>query len=69
LIEHELVDIYVGEATASTAIVPDPTEVMETAWVDLDDLARQTREHPERFTPWLRIYLDEHMKSIFTSAI
>ncbi|MBA95999.1 isopentenyl-diphosphate Delta-isomerase [Sulfitobacter sp.] len=69
LIEHELVDIYVGEATASTFIVPDPTEVMETAWVDLDDLARQTREHPERFTPWLRIYLDEHMKSIFTSAI
>ncbi|THF76282.1 MAG: isopentenyl-diphosphate Delta-isomerase [Sulfitobacter sp. SK025] len=69
LIEHELVDIYVGEATALTAIVPDPTEVMETAWVDLDDLARQTREHPERFTPWLRIYLDEHMKSIFTSAI
>jgi len=69
LIEHELVDIYVGEATASTALVPDPTEVMETAWVDLDDLARQTREHPERFTPWLRIYLDEHMKSIFTSAI
>tara|TARA_R110000787_G_scaffold46657_4_gene113334 strand:- start:2343 stop:2867 length:525 start_codon:yes stop_codon:yes gene_type:complete len=69
LIEHELVDIYVGEATASTTIVPDPTEVLETAWVDLDDLARQTREHPERFTPWLRIYLDEHMKSIFTSAI
>ena len=44
LIEHELVDIYVGEATALTAIVPDPTEVMETAWVDLDDLARRVRK-------------------------
>ena len=68
LIEHELVDIYVAEAVALTDIVPDPSEVMDTAWVDLKDLARQTRESPGRFTPWLRIYLDEHMNSIFTSA-
>ena len=61
LTEHELVEIYVAEAVAN------PAEVMDIAWVDLSDLARQTQTTPERFTPWLRIYLAEHMDSIFTA--
>ena len=48
-------------------MTPNPAEVMDTAWVDLSDLARQTQTTPERFTPWLRIYLAEHMDSIFTA--
>lgn len=67
LTEHELVEIYTAEAIAFTTIDPNPAEVMDTAWVQLDDLARQTRETPEKFTPWLRIYLAEHMDSIFTA--
>ena len=65
LIEHELVDIYTAEAIAFTSIHPNPGEVMDTAWVDLDDLAQQTRDEPEKFTPWLRIYLAQHKDSIF----
>lgn len=67
LTEHELVEIYTAEAIAFTTIEPNPAEVMDTAWVELEDLARQTRETPEKFTPWLRIYLAEHMDSIFTA--
>ena len=67
LTEHELVEIYVAEAVALTDVTPNPAEVMDTAWVDLSDLARQTQTTPERFTPWLRIYLAEHMDSIFTA--
>jgi len=67
LTEHELVEIYTAEAIAFTTIDPNPAEVMDTAWVELEDLARQTRESPEKFTPWLRIYLAEHMDSIFTA--
>ncbi len=65
LIEHELVEIYTAEAIAFTEIDPNPAEVMDTAWVELEDLARQTRDAPEKFTPWLRIYLADHMDSIF----
>lgn len=65
LTEHELVDIYTAEAIAFTSIHPNPAEVMDTAWVDLDDLAQQTRDEPEKFTPWLRIYLAQHKDSIF----
>ena len=63
--EHEVVDIFVAEAARDLAIVPDPAEVAETAWINLRDLAAETRRHPERFTPWLRIYLAEHMDRIF----
>jgi isopentenyl-diphosphate delta-isomerase len=66
LIEHELVEIFTAEAIALTSIHPNPTEVIDTSWVDMDDLAKQTREEPEKFTPWLRIYLAEHRDSIFS---
>jgi isopentenyl-diphosphate delta-isomerase len=67
LIEHELVEIYTTEAIAFTTLNPNPAEVMDTAWVELEELARQTRQEPEKFTPWLRIYLAEHMDSIFAA--
>jgi isopentenyl-diphosphate delta-isomerase len=66
LIEHELVEIFTAEAIALTSIHPNPTEVIDTTWLDMDDLAKQTREEPEKFTPWLRIYLAEHRDSIFS---
>ncbi|WP_145103445.1 isopentenyl-diphosphate Delta-isomerase [Cereibacter sediminicola] len=65
LIEHEVVDIFVAEAPQDLPVAPDPEEVWETRWVDLHDLAREVEEHPERFTPWLRIYLADHMERIF----
>lgn len=65
LIEHELVDIFTAEAGAGLALAPDPSEVMATRWVDLYDLAAEVLRAPERFTPWLRIYMTEHMGRIF----
>ena len=63
-IEHEPVDIYVGYAPKGLEIAPNPDEVMDTAWVPLDELHRQTRDDAARFTPWLRIYLEEHSEQI-----
>lgn len=61
LTEHEVVEIYTAEAVALTHLDPDPAEVMNTAWIEMDELVRQTEENPERFTPWLRIYLADHL--------
>ncbi|MEO0990263.1 MAG: isopentenyl-diphosphate delta-isomerase, partial [Pseudomonadota bacterium] len=61
LIEHEVVDIFTASADLSLSVNPNPAEVMEHRWVGLYDLVAEVRRHPERFTPWLRIYLDEHM--------
>jgi isopentenyl-diphosphate delta-isomerase len=65
LIEHEVVDIFLVEATRDMPLAPNPDEVMEVAWRDLESLRAQVRAHPERYTPWLRIYLADHAAAIF----
>lgn len=59
LIEHEVVDLFVAKASRRPGLTLDPDEVMETAWISLSDLTQQVQATPERFTPWLRIYLAE----------
>ncbi|MEL6642448.1 MAG: isopentenyl-diphosphate delta-isomerase [Pseudomonadota bacterium] len=65
MIEHEVVDIFMAEAPADMVMTLNPAEVKDTRWVDLYDLAAEVARWPERFTPWLRIYLDEHKDRIF----
>jgi isopentenyl-diphosphate delta-isomerase len=65
LIEHELVDIFMAEAAPGLRVSPNPDEVAETRWVDLYDLSAEVLRTPEKFTPWMRIYMTEHMTRIF----
>lgn len=65
LIEHEVVDVFVAEATPDLVVTPNPDEVMAVDWVRYPDLLRQVEATPERFTPWLRIYLRDHGQTIF----
>ena len=65
LTEHEVVDVYVAEAEDDLAVTPNPDEVMAFEWVRFPDLLRQVETSPERFTPWLRIYLRDHGQTIF----
>lgn len=65
LIEHEVVDIFMARVAAPPPLAPDPAEVMDTRWIGLDALAAEIAAEPERFTPWLRIYMAEHAEQIF----
>jgi len=69
MVEHEVVDIFVAEAPRDLDITPDPSEVAEVRWIGLHDLIAEAGRHPERFTPWLKIYLDRHVRRIFGSRI
>jgi len=64
LVENEVVSIFRGEATQSTAVDPNLEEVMEVRWIALNDLMQQVEERPEKFTPWLRIYVQQHLDLI-----
>lgn len=66
--EHELVDILLAEAGPELQVTPAPAEVQETRWIDLDGLCREIARTPDRFTPWLRIYLAEHRDRIFPAG-
>lgn len=69
LIEHELVDIFVAEAAPGLKVTPNPLEVEEVRWVDLHDLKAAVLRSPDRFTPWLRIYLTDHIDRIFGASL
>jgi isopentenyl-diphosphate delta-isomerase len=65
LIEHEVVDVYLARVMEDVTITPNPDEVMDIRWVDYDDLLSEVARHPDRFTPWLKIYLRDYAYTIF----
>ena len=69
LTEHEVVDIFLAEAGDNLIMALNPDEVMETRWIDLYDLTADVQRHPERYTPWLRIYLEKHQDRIFGTLV
>ena len=69
LTEHELVDVYVGQATDNLPLTLNPAEVMATRWADIDTLPADIALVPEAFTPWLRIYLAEHRNQILGGLV
>ncbi|MCA0872537.1 isopentenyl-diphosphate delta-isomerase [Seohaeicola saemankumensis] len=65
MVEFEAVDVFLARTFGDLAIDPDPDEVMEIRWTDYHDLLAEIGRHPERFTPWLKIYLKNHADTIF----
>ena len=65
MVEHEVVEIFTARAPDGLAVVPDPAEIAATRWLGLEELAAEIAARPERFTPWLRIYLADHRGTIF----
>ena len=65
LIEHELVDLFVAQAAKDMPLTPNPDEAMAVDWVTLPALRAAIERTPEKYTPWLRIYLSEHADAIF----
>jgi isopentenyl-diphosphate delta-isomerase len=68
LIEHEVVEVFVGEAGWPLDLELDPEEVQAVRWVSLDSLRAEIAAKPEAFTPWLRIYLEKHAAMIFAAS-
>ncbi|MEE4120353.1 MAG: isopentenyl-diphosphate Delta-isomerase [Paracoccaceae bacterium] len=69
LIEHEVVDIYTALSERKMKVTPNPDEVAQVEWVGFYDLTAEVARRPARFTPWLRIYLEEHKDRIFSALV
>ena len=65
MIEHEIVDLFTAEASKDLVITPNPDEVMETRWMAYNVLCETVGSDPHKFTPWLKIYLEQHSNCIF----
>lgn len=65
LIEHEQVEIYLANTGRDLSVTANPDEVCATRWITLAALRQEIENTPEKFTPWMRIYLAEHAELIF----
>ena len=55
LTEHEFDHVFCGRFDGEPK--PNPDEIDEWKWVDVEDLARDVRRRPERYTPWFKVAL------------
>lgn len=65
MIEHEVVDVFVAEAGETMPLAPNPEEAMAVDWISMEDLRQEIAATPQKFTPWLRIYMTDHADAIF----
>lgn len=53
LTEHEFDHVFVGHFDG--AIVPNPEEVCEYAYISMEEIGSRMHSHPEEFTVWFQI--------------
>ncbi|NTU66533.1 MAG: isopentenyl-diphosphate Delta-isomerase [Candidatus Moranbacteria bacterium] len=63
LIEHEFDHIFFGYADSNILIAPDPDEVSDWKWMDVDDIRKDIAENPGNHTAWFKMIVhSEYMK-------
>ena len=60
LIVHEYDHVFFGRYDNPPE--PNPNEVDEWIWIPLDKLKADIEKKPERYTPWLRVIIDDIAK-------
>jgi isopentenyl-diphosphate Delta-isomerase len=60
LTEHELDHVFIGQYEGK--IFPNPDEVEDYKWINLESLKKEMEEKPELFTSWFKIAFDEVLK-------
>ncbi len=65
LIEHEVVDIFIGHFDPVKPLGLNKDEVQATRWLTRETLEADIAAHPNLYTPWLQIYLADHARAIF----
>lgn len=56
LIEHEFDHIFIGNIGAAD-IAPDPREVAEWKWMDVDGIKSDISENPSEYTAWFKMIM------------
>jgi isopentenyl-diphosphate Delta-isomerase len=65
LFENEVVHRFHGRyAPDRDCVIPNPDEVRDIAWMDLNDVLADIAAEPQRYAPWFRIYMREHLAEL-----
>ena len=60
LFEHELDHVFIGHYDGHP--VPEPDEVDDWKWIDIERLRQDVEENPGRYTYWFKLILDRVLK-------
>jgi isopentenyl-diphosphate delta-isomerase len=63
LIEHEYDHVFIG--VSNQAPQPNPAEVADYQYMDTDVLVFELIEHPDKYTAWFKICLDQVIESYY----
>lgn len=55
--ENELCPVLVGEYNGE--VLPNKEEVNNFKWVNFDELKKDVSENPDKYTPWLKMELEQ----------
>ncbi len=58
LTEHEFDHVFIWFYNFDP--IPNPEEVMDYKWINIDDLKNDTIKNPEKYTSWLKIILEKN---------
>ena len=58
LTEHEFDHVYFG--TFEGEFTPDPEEVEDVEWISYYELIKDMKDHPEKYTEWFKIIMEDH---------
>lgn len=64
LTEHEFDYILVGKYNEDPN--PNPAEVADWKWIDLEDIKKDIAENPSLYTAWFKIIFDKHYNNILS---
>jgi len=55
--ENEICAVLTGSSNDEPS--PDPDEIADYKWVDMDELVEDIKKNPEKFTPWFKDEIKE----------
>ena len=56
-VEHEHVTLLIGITEKNVIVRPDPNEVDEWRWIELEALDADMQDHPDLYAPWFHLGL------------
>lgn len=57
-IEHERDTVLVGNTPKDTVLTPDPNEIAELKWMEIQALLNDIQDEPQKYAPWFKPALD-----------
>jgi isopentenyl-diphosphate delta-isomerase len=64
MVEHEFDHIFLGKTNEPERVIPNPQEIQEIQWIEIELVRKEIDIRPEKFTPWFIILMTVHLKKI-----